>query len=56
MKLCHPDRNSPQYAYSERDIAWLEKQGWKRIEPIEQKAEVKTPVKRGRPRKEQLTA
>lgn len=30
MQLTHPNRNSPQHAFSERDIAYLEKQGWVR--------------------------
>ena len=28
-----PGRESPQYVYSERDIAYLELQGWTRVEP-----------------------
>lgn len=30
MLLTHPNRQSPQHAHSERDIAYLEKQGWVR--------------------------
>jgi len=54
MELRHPARNSPQYVHSERDIAWLEKNGWKRVEPpkVEEVKEVPVLLKRGRPRKE----
>lgn len=57
-------REGRQYAFSERDVAWLESQGWKRevapvipAEPvavhqeIEAIIEVVTPKKRGRPAK-----
>ena len=30
ISLIHPQRQSRQYAYSERDIAYLEKNGWVR--------------------------
>lgn len=64
MQLTHPNRNSPQHAFSERDIAYLEKQGWVREKPpvpallqapdhnARQHIELlKTAAKRGRPRK-----
>lgn len=55
MQLTHPNRNSPQHAFSERDVAYLEKQGWVREKPPEQApipALLQPPVKRpGRPRK-----
>lgn len=35
MKLTHPDRPSPQYAFSERDIAALEKMGWTSEKPVD---------------------
>lgn len=64
--LTHPQRQSRQYAYSERDIAYLEKQGWVREKLPEQVAALlqapdhdarqhielmKVAAKRGRPRK-----
>jgi len=54
MELRHPARNSPQYVHSDRDIAWLEKNGWKRVEPpkVEEVKAVPVLLKRGRPRKE----
>ena len=55
MQLTHPNRNSPQYAYSDRDIAYLEMNGWVRLKPPEQRVE-QVPVllqpKRGRPVKQ----
>lgn len=65
MQLTHPNRNSPQHAFSERDIAYLEKQGWVREKPpvpallkssgdspvIVRDLSGISPVKRGRPRK-----
>ena len=64
ISLTHPQRQSRQYAYSDRDIAYLEKQGWVREKPPEpallqapdhdarQHIELlKTAAKRGRPRK-----
>ena len=65
ISLTHPQRQSRQHAYSDRDIAYLEKQGWVREKPPEP-ALLKSsgdspvivrdlsgisPVKRGRPRK-----
>ena len=49
-----PGRTGYQYASSDRDIAWLEKQGWKRVEPakVEEVKPVPVLLKRGRPRKE----
>lgn len=44
-------KESPQHAYSARDIAWLEKQGWVRVKPQEKQAPVLLQPKRGRPRK-----
>lgn len=51
----HPMRPTPQYAYSERDAAYLESQGWARVEtqpaqPERQLVEVAN-KKRGRPLK-----
>jgi len=37
IELRHPDRHTPQFAYTERDRAWLEKNGWvevKRSVPV----------------------
>lgn len=55
ISLTHPQRQSRQYAYSDRDIAYLEKNGWVREKPPEQAsipALLQPPVKRpGRPRK-----
>lgn len=50
MQLRHPNKNSPQHAYSQRDIAWLEKQGWKRVEPakVEEVKAIPALLKRGR--------
>lgn len=47
-------KNSPQYVYSQRDIEYLEKQGWTRqmaalFLPPQKQIDVKS--KRGRPRK-----
>ena len=33
MKFTHPSRQAPQYAYSDRDIAYLERNGWVREIP-----------------------
>jgi len=38
ISLTHPQRQSRQYAYSDRDIAYLEKNGWVREKPPEQVA------------------
>ena len=53
----HPDRAAPQFAYSDGDIAYLERTGWKRQIPAllkppasEAPVEIDKP-KRGRPRK-----
>lgn len=67
ISLTHPQRQSRQYAYSDRDIAYLEKNGWVREQlahSIVREAttegslagsrnEVSPPLsaKRGRPRK-----
>lgn len=50
-----PDRRTPQFAHSERDIAYLERTGWKREAPPEPQraALLSPPIKKkpGRPRK-----
>ena len=54
ISLTHPQRQSRQVAYSERDIAWLEKQGWVREKPPEQVPALllpPEPKRLGRPRK-----
>ena len=55
IELRHPDRHTPQFAYTERDVAYLERTGWKRETPPEPKraALLSAPVKNkgGRPRK-----
>ena len=33
IELRHPDRHTPQFAYSQGDIAYLERTGWRR-EPV----------------------
>lgn len=54
MKMTHHNRPAPQYAYSDRDVAWLEKNGWAREAPVEVKpaestADAAAKPKRGRP-------
>lgn len=54
MKLTHPDRPTPQFAFSERDVAYLESKGWVREsvpEPVPEKRPILTLPKRGRPAK-----
>lgn len=54
ISMRHPQRESKQYVFSDRDIAYLEKQGWVREKPPEpalMKPSGVAPVKRGRPRK-----
>ena len=55
VAMVKPGRESPQYAYSERDIAYLERSGWERQAPPEppRAALLTAPVKNkgGRPRK-----
>ena len=38
--LVHPQRQSRQHAYSDRDVAYLEKQGWVREKPPVEKDEI----------------
>jgi hypothetical protein len=33
VAMVKPGKESPQYVYSQRDIEYLEKQGWVRMEP-----------------------
>ena len=59
IDMRHPNKESKQIVYSDRDAAWLEKQGWYRAVPekkpdieAESAAPVQTLKRRiGRPRK-----
>jgi hypothetical protein len=56
ISLTHPQRQSRQYANSERDVAYLEKQGWVREKPLDVPAqwdEASTPT---RPFKNELVS
>jgi hypothetical protein len=50
VKLTHPNRNTPQYAYSERDVEYLERNGWVREPVVKEQRPTLTLPKRGRPK------